>query len=446
MQRKRNPGSRRNYRKNFQYDKPLAPDDERRVAMNDARGDYNSKRLLRELGMDVDARRLRVVPVGQCILFGGHRGCGKSTELRAIAAELVGPERFLVVSIDTLQALDINNLTYADVALALAASVEQAGITVPEVFQTPLHGWFREVSRNTALTTSLTGEVKAGVKAEPGLPFVGKLFASLTAAIRSNTTYKTEIRESVRNSFSVLARGLNKLLSFVDSEVSKQGKGHAVIVVDGTDCLRGDEPDDFFVRDSHQLRQLRGNCIYCAPIGVLNEQGQVGQNFDAIFRLPMVKLAEKCQPEPLPVAWRRLREFVHRRLPAENFDDPATLDRLIAHSGGHPRDLLRLVNLCFQEIDQGPISGQVAATAARRLTNEYQRWVRFDDFALLARIDRAGSDYAPVTEQTRRLLYDLALLEHNSYWWQSHPAVRALDGYRAKESRLALSADELSPS
>ncbi|WP_299068972.1 hypothetical protein [Accumulibacter sp.] len=439
------------YRKNFQYDEPLAPGDERRVALNDARGDYNSKRLLRELGIDVDARRLRVPPVGKCILFGGHRGCGKSTELRAIAAELAGPERFLVVSIDALQALDINNLTYADVALALAealaASVEQAGITVPEVFLTPLHEWFREVSRNTALTTSLSGEVKAGVKAETGLPFVGKLFASLTAAIRSNTTYKTEIRESVRNSFSVLARGFNQLLSFVESKVGKHGKGHAVIfVVDGTDRLRGDEADDFFVRDSHQLRQLRGNCIYCAPIGVLNEQGQVGQNFDAIFRLPMVKLAEKGQHEPLPVAWQRLREFVHRRLPAENFDDPATLDGLIAHSGGHPRDLLRLVNLCFQEIDQGPISGQVAATAARRLTNEYRRLVQPDDFALLARIDRAGTDYAPVTEQTRRLLYDLALLEYNSYWWQSHPAVRALDGYRAEESRLALSADELSRS
>jgi energy-coupling factor transporter ATP-binding protein EcfA2 len=247
----------------------------------------------------------RPIPVGKCILFGGHRGCGKSTELRAIAAELAGPERFLVVSIDALQALDINNLTYADVALALAealaASVEQAGITVPEVFLTPLHEWFREVSRNTALTTSLTGEIKAGVKAETGLPFVGKLFASLTAAIRSNTTYKTEIRESVRNSFSVLARGFNQLLSFVESEVSKHGKGHAVIfVVDGTDRLRGDEADDFFVRDSHQLRQLRGNCIYCAPIGVLNEQGQVGQNFDAIFRLPMVKLAEKGQPSRCP--------------------------------------------------------------------------------------------------------------------------------------------------
>lgn len=216
---------------------------------------------------------------------------------------------------------------------------------------------FCEVSRNTALTTSLSGEIKAGVKAETGLPFVGKLFASLTAAIRSNTTYQTELCETVRHSFLVLAPGFNQLLSFVESEVGKQGKGRAVIfVVDGTDRLRGDEADDFFIRDSHQLRQFRANCIYCAPIGVLNEQGQIGQNFDAIFRLPMVKLAGKGHPEPLPLAWQRLREFVHRRLPADNFDEPATLDRLIAHSGGHPGDLLRLVNLCFQEIDQGPIT------------------------------------------------------------------------------------------
>ena len=60
---------------------------------------------------------------------------------RAIAAQLAGPERFFVVFIDALQVLDINNLTYADVALALAEvlaeRVEQAGIAVPEVFLTP---------------------------------------------------------------------------------------------------------------------------------------------------------------------------------------------------------------------------------------------------------------------------------------------------------------------
>jgi len=40
----------------------------------------------------------------------------------------------------------------------------------------------------------------------------------------------------------------------------------------------------------------------------------VGQNFDAIFRLPMVKLHDKGSEERFEPGWARLREFVTRRL------------------------------------------------------------------------------------------------------------------------------------
>lgn len=430
------------YRRNFAYDEPLDPGDARHVELNDARGDYSRRRLLRELGVDVASRTLRDRPAGKCIVFGGHRGCGKSTELRAIAAELQGSERFFVVAIDALQALDINNLSYADVALALAEALAErvaaAGIEVPQVYLTPLQEWSRQVSHQISRSSSVDGALETGAEAKTGLPLVGSLFARLTTAIRSNSTWKTEIREQVRNSFSDLARRFNQLLSFVEDELGRQGRARALIfVVDGTDRLRGDEADAFFIRDIHQLRQLRANSIYCAPISVLNEQGQVAQNFDAIVRLPMVKLADKGSPTPNGIAWQRLREFVHRRLPAGYFDRESTLDRLIDHSGGHPRDLLRLLNLCFQEIDEGPITQQVAETAARRLSNEYRRLVQPEDFGLLAAIDQAAADYTPATMQTRRLLYDLVLLEYNSYWWQTHPAIRTLEGYRSAAAAVA---------
>ena len=333
------------YRANFAYDEPLDPEDSRRVDLNDARGDYSRKRLLRALGIDLASQQLRDIPAGKCVLFGGHRGCGKSTELRAIAADLAGEERFFVVSIDALQLLDINNLTYADIALvlaeALAADAEKAGIAVPEVHLTPLRHWFDDVCHNTEFTKSLSSELKTGAKVQAGLPFVGKLFASLTAAIRSNTTYKSEIRERVRNAFSALAGGFNQLLAYVEDEVRRQGKGQAVIfVIDGTDRLRGGEADALFIHDIHQLRQLRANCIYCAPISVLNEQGQIAQNFDAIERLPMVKLTDKGKTDRIAVAWERMREFMQKRLPGENFDDPATLDLLIARPAAAGESLL----------------------------------------------------------------------------------------------------------
>jgi len=429
------------YRANFAYDDPLEPGDTRQVNLNEARGDYSRKRLLRELGIDLAANSLRDIPTGKCILFGGHRGCGKSTELRAIAAKLHDPERYFVIQIDALKALDINNLTYADVALSLAETLVEAAtsanIDVPEVFISPLRDWFKQVNKITLVESSASAELKAGAQAESGLPLIGKLFASLTTAIRSNTTHKTEIRDSVRNAFTALADAFNKLLAHIQDEVRKQAKGKALIfVVDGTDRLRGDEADAFFIRDIHQLRMLRANCIYCAPISVLNEQGQIAQNYDAISRLPMVKLADKGkaddQAQRIAIAWDRMREFVVKRLPLDNFDVLETLDHLIAHSGGHPRDLLRLINLCFQEIDEGPITRAVADTASRRLGNEYRRLVQPDDFKLLVEIDHADPAYTPTTDQTRRLLYDLVLLEYNSYWWQSHPAVRALDAYRAE--------------
>jgi hypothetical protein len=46
-----------------------------------------------------------------------------------------------------------------------------------------------------------------------------------------------------------------------------------------------------------------------------------------------------------------------------------------------------------------------------------------------AEIDLAPADYAPFTAHARRLLYKLALLEYNSFWWRSHPVVRTLNGY-----------------
>lgn len=430
------------YRKNFAYDEPLAPGDERRVNLNEARGSYNRDRLLRALGIDVQANELRDPPSGKYVLFGGHRGCGKSTELLEIANRLRGAERFFVVQIDALKALDINNLDYADVALALAESLAEtavaAEVPVPDVFVQPLHNWFRQVNKTIVNEFGIGAELVAGVDVGSGLPFLGKLFAKLTGAIRSNNTYKKEIRESVRNSFTDLADSFCKLLAHIDEEVKRKQKGRGVIfVIDGTDRLSGGEAEAFFVRDIHQLRMLRANCIFCAPISILNEQGQIAQNFDEISRLPMIKLAQKGKFDDLSSriesAWSCMREFVTKRLPVEYFDDLQTLDLLIAHSGGHPRDLLRLVNFCFQEIDEGPITRAVAVTATVRLSNEYKRLVQPSDFPLLVEIDSSAPDFAPATDQTRRLLYDLTLLEYNSYWWQSHPAVRALEAYRTSQ-------------
>jgi hypothetical protein len=58
----------------------------------------------------------------------------------------------------------------------------------------------------------------------------------------------------------------------------------------------------------------------------------------------------------------------------------------------------------------------------RALSAPFRLKVRGDD------ID-SNPDETRNTEEARKLLYHLALLEYNSYWWRSHPAVRTLPGY-----------------
>ena len=122
------------YRDNLDYDIPLNPGDPRLVPLNDARGDFSENRILKALGMNPNSRELRKAPERLYVLFGGHRGCGKSTELRRLVSKLRGPKGYCVVFIDIQQLLvalapgrpDLDRLSRGTGAVAGAAVIARA--------------------------------------------------------------------------------------------------------------------------------------------------------------------------------------------------------------------------------------------------------------------------------------------------------------------------------
>ncbi len=131
-----------------------------------------------------------------------------------------------------------------------------------------------------------------------------------------------------------------------------------------------------------------------------------------------------------------MREILLNRAAESAFDNPDTIGSLVDACGGHPRELLRLLRLCCEFSDESTITGATAERAIETLASEYRRFLEPEDYELLARVDlspvHTGND-----ERTRRLLYNLALLEYNDGSWQaSHPAVRRLAGYSQARERL----------
>ncbi|MCM8610811.1 ATP-binding protein [Accumulibacter sp.] len=417
----------------IEYEAPLTADDPRYVDTREARGSQRTlDRLARKFGLLLSTGDF-LPPTKKHVLFFGHTGSGKTTELRRYARDLNGAQRFLVVEVDIGATLDHNNLQYADTLMAMARSLlgalDAAGVHPRSSALAELENWFNERVLSSEEGREFRAEVETGVQAKTGLPFLAELFARFTAAFRTNVAYKDSLRRVIRNSFSQFAEAFNTLLRDGEEALVAAGKGRRVLfMIDGTDKLRSEDRLRFFVHDAEQLLAIDAHVVYTAPLS-LKYEGNLTNRLDADLVLPMIKLGERDGSRCAAGA-RAVKDILLKRADRSLFASEREIERLVEHCGGHPRELLKLLKLCCEFAEEDSIDARTVEQAIAQLASEYRRFLEPDDYRLLAQLDRdaihAGND-----ERTRRLLYHLALLEYNDgAWRRSHPVVRTLEGYR----------------
>lgn len=424
------------------FEEALRPDDPRYVDTREARGSQKTLRMLaRKFGLQLPDGPFRW-PTTKHVLFFGHVGSGKTTELRRYAAELGKPERpwHFVVEIDVATVLDRNNLNYADLLMAMAQGLfrqlQEYDIRVDDDPLHRLESWFGERVRSFEEVRTFEAELRTGAEAKAGIPALLTLFGRFTAAFRANSTHKDALRFAIRNTFTEFADGFNALLRAVESELGARGLGQRVLfLVDGTDKLNRDDTRAMFQQDVAQLLNIEAHVIYTAPLGLKFEGGLDGKLDDLV--LPMLKLRES-NGDVCPAGREVLRELLLRRADVTLFAGEPEIGQLVEACGGHPRDLLRLLKLCCELVDYGePIDDGIVKEAIKRLAADYRYYLEPEDYALLVQLD-ADQIHAGNDARIRRLLYGCALLEYNhGSWRRSHPVVRTLEGYkRAAAGRI----------
>ena len=428
----------------LQFDEPLDGDhDPRWVDTEAARGEYSHRPLYRTLGVSQGVL-MGTPPDRGYYLFCGHRGCGKSTELRRIRNNLHHADLYYVVFSDATKELDVNNLRYQDVLLhlagRLAGQLVDDGIAVDAAHLQRLQDWFAQRVETRTQTKDFAEQARIVAKAETGIPFIGKIFGEISSAFRTNSTYKEELRRTLQNYFSDFADAFSHFIEASVSAVRGARRGHQILfIVDGTDRLRDKDARAFFLADVHQLQQVRSLFIYCAPVHLRYEGGTTLQGFTKTFQLPMIKI-ENIDDSANPVGYATLRAMLYRRAATGLFQD-GVADRLIKYSGGHPRDLLRLVHSAFSFAEGSQFDLASTDRAVSQLASDYRRILDPEDYELLASIDQSPSNPAH-SDRARHLLYNLALLEYNDYYWRSHPVIRTSKSYRIANVRLRRPADE----
>jgi hypothetical protein len=424
----------------IEFEEALSANDPRYVPTQAARGSQKTlDRLSKKFGLWLKDGQF-FPPMQKHALFFGHTGSGKTTELRRYALEFSKPGRFFVVEVNIHEQLDRNNLQFADTLMAMARSLltelEKIGLHLPGDALCELENWFGERVLNTEEAKDFALEVKTTAGAEGGIPYLLKLFAGFTTAFKSNVTYKESLRKVIRNSFTQFAEAFNTLLEQVETSLKAEGVAQRVLfIIDGTDKLRGEDTRRFFVEDAELLLAIDSLVIYTAPL-VLKYEGNLTNKLDADVMLPMIKLFD-AEGQRHEEGWKTLRDLLLKRADRCVFESDIAIDRLVENSGGHPRELLRLLKLCCEFAEEDSIEEASVSLAIKQLASEYRRFLEPEDYQLLVKLDtntvHAGND-----ERTRKLLYNLALLEYNDgSWRRSHPVIRTLEGYRIALDNLA---------
>jgi energy-coupling factor transporter ATP-binding protein EcfA2 len=426
--------------KKIELEKALELNDPRFVDTRVARGSEKTlSRLAKKFGLDLVTNDFAPTTLRH-VLFFGHTGSGKSTELRHYAKHLTGAEKFLVVEVDISLSLDLHNVQYADVLMAMAKALVEAlnlkQVAIAPAALVPLENWFRERVETSEEGKEFSNEVKAGIEAKGGLLFWVNVFAKLTSSFKNNVTYKDSLRKVIRNNFAEFANAFNGLLRKAEDALTLERKARRVIfVVDGTDKLRTEDRSAFFVQDAEQLLAIETLVIYSAPLS-LKYEGNLVSKLDADLVLPMIKLTER-DGQRWDAGWDAMQKMLLLRADRSLFASQRDLDRIIETSGGHPREMLRILKMCCEYAEDNVITSDVITDAIKLLASDFRRFLDAEDYLILAKVDQitahGGND-----ERTRKLLYNLALLEYNDGGWQrSHPAIRILEGYQAAKASIA---------
>ena len=418
---------------NINFEEAVGPDDPRFVDTDVARGGVGApQRLAKKFSLDL-ANDVFFPTGKKHVLLFGPIGSGKSTELLRLARTLEKGRRLFPILLNVRGEIDINNLQYADVLMALASAVakrfDKLALDVPAASLEALRKWFMEHAISEERIKELSAELQSEAGVEFTIPFLAKLMTRLTSAFKSSSVYKDSLREVVNKTFSQFALAFNEFVLAAEQALKDTHRAERLLlIVDGTDKIPLKDAERLFVFESEQLLAIEALVLYTAPIS-LKYGGTGVSKLDTDEVLPIIKLQHRDGTRHEP-GWKAMREMLGKRIDLTVFSDAGCVDKLIEYSGGHPRELLRLLRLACELTETDRIDLATVERAIDKLAADYRYWLRQEDYALLAQIDANQGAHIGNDELTRNLLWRLALLQYNDGSWRaSHPAVRRLEGY-----------------
>lgn len=417
-------------------------DDPRYVDLSDFRGGQD---LAMTIARRIQRAELAKPPQFYKQLVTGHGGCGKSTELLRLQHELE-KQGYFVVYFDVEVELNLADLEYLDVLVTITEQVEaqlrtRLGVELDPKLSDDIAMWFAKVvlHREDRREVERTLETEFGLGVEFPKVLIAKMLAAIKGVLKNTSATTREWRRELEPNLTVLLNHINALIHDAQKRVTQKGKKGLVVIADGLEKIyprqvaigeqetRGSH-ELLFVDHAQHLRAPDCHIIYTVPVSMLLKVN-IGRVF-AYDLIPMVKIWERDGVTPADQGRQALYEVIARRVDVSGiFESPGIMREFVVASGGHVRDLLRLVWYAADLTDDRIIAAHVQQ-AVQRLVNDYDLLIREEDLERLAMVHRERR--IPNDDAYALLRWNALVLEYQNgeRWGDIHPAVQAAPTFK----------------
>jgi thymidylate kinase len=360
------------------------------------------------------------------VLFTGHRGSGKSTELNKLATLL--RNSFFVVHFSITRALNLSDLTYTDLLLAIAMRLFSQATTgeaigrrkrkvIGDVLLDDVYRWFTQ-----EIVIEKTFEPKADASLVAN---VNLLLLKLEGKVSAEAVTRRQVRERVEHRLSDLLDKMNQVIA----EITKNTGRRVLIIVEDIDKLDLARARDLFLNTAYALTAPKAHIIYSFPVALRydNDFSQIRTSFAHRFILPNVRVYHR-DGTPDAVGQAMLQQVVLSRMDAALIEPPA-LDLAVTMSGGLLVTLVQLVqNAALRALSAGQATIDLVHIqgAVTEIRHDYQALLEPRHYITLR--DYHQRKWLENEDAVREVLHNLSLLEYanDERWCDVHPIVLPL--------------------
>lgn len=358
----------------------------------------------------------------------GHKGCGKSTELNRLSANL-GAKGYKVKTITCSIDLDLVNIVYSDLFIlmgeALLEIAKECDCEIKDDILSKIEKFWYDGTESITLTdieeASLEAEISANTPS-----FLDKIL-KVFAKIKADLKYNEETRKEYRRKISVRSSEWINLLKIVsEAIVSKTDGKQPIIIFEDLDKLNPEDAWNVFYNYAAILSGMPFPVIYTFPIGLSYDvRFSAMESYFITKTLPMIKI-ETIEGETYDNGIKIIQKIVGKRADLDLFDT-GVLEQLIKYTGGSLRDLFHAINASAKRAERRSsetISLEDAERALGELKTSLTRRIEQKDYEFLINICRGNKELIEDKEMLLKMLQASVVLEYNGKRWHNvHPLV-----------------------